>query len=90
MEKLDKNKPARTLALKFGRFKKLSSGFGGRGGIAPLAPLASYAPVEVEEYEKVVAVIHDTDGDNGTDDQNYGSSIHFCYCLKVDKKLHEN
>ena len=36
LEKLDKNKSAHSLALKFGCLKKLSAGFA--GGIAPLSP----------------------------------------------------
>ena len=35
---LDKSKSARSLALKFGHFKKLSARFGGGGQLPPLAP----------------------------------------------------
>ena len=44
-EKLDKNKSARSLALKFAHFKKMPAGFQGGGGEqSPLLPPTSYGP----------------------------------------------
>ena len=54
--KLDNIKSARSLALKFGRFKKLSAGFGG-GQLPPLPP-ASYGPVFVNKLKAALLIFN--------------------------------
>ena len=48
LEKVDKNKSARSLALKFGCFKKLFAGLGGQ--LPPCPPPTSYGLVVLTKY----------------------------------------